>query len=305
MIYKVKRFSSDLEKEDIETMKNIAIGGGATIGIDASGKALQKGLDSVNRSAQRSSRGIYGNETNTKTFKNLKKYGEKKGFHFEANPEFLEGHGAEANIKINRGFFAKEIRKRKKASPGFAREAAEYAQKIYPKGKKSTIFLKDVNKGHSHTIAHEMGHALNGGTRLGKIGLKGQLMGLKVGEELLGTGAGPAIGFLYGAGMKERENQTGKKQSKLSKAAPTAIVATSQVPILANEAAASVRGYKLLKKAGASKSLLRASRNTFGKNLGTYAITAAAPVIAVGGAQIAGHYLAKGLRGDKKKEDKK
>ena len=49
-------------------------------------------------------------------------------------------------------------------------------------------------------------------------------------------------------------------------------------PLLIGEGAASVKGYKLLKKAGASKEALKVTRKSLRNAWGTYASMAASPV---------------------------
>ena len=75
-------------------------------------------------------------------------------------------------------------------------------------------------------------------------------------------------------------------------------------PLLVAEGAASVKGYKLLKKAGASKEALKVTRKSLGNAHGTYASLAAAPVAVGEASRLVGKAVGKKKYGKNKKDKK-
>ncbi len=84
----------------------------------------------------------------------------------------------------------------------------------------------------------------------------------------------PTAGIIAGvrSGKKAAEKEAaGEKESKLSRHSGWATGLAVQSPGLVSEAMASKHGLDLMKKAGASKKLMKASRRNLGAALGTYA----------------------------------
>ena len=139
--------------------------------------------------------------------------------------------------------------------------------KIYTSGTKAA----DV-------LSHEMGHAhydkrkvKSVSDAIGKVAHKAYL---KTGGMLNHTVLAPTAGIIAGvrSGKKAAEKEAaGEKESKLSRHSGWASGLAVQSPGLVSEAMASKHGLDLMKKAGASKKLMKASRKNLGVTLGTYA----------------------------------
>lgn len=130
--------------------------------------------------------------------------------------------------------------------------------KIYTSGTKAA----DV-------LSHEMGHAhydkrkvKSVSDAIGKVAHKAYL---KTGGMLNHTVLAPTAGIIAGvrSGKKAAEKEAaGEKESKLSRHSGWASGLAVQSPGLVSEAMASKHGLDLMKKAGASKKLMKASRKT-------------------------------------------
>ena len=139
--------------------------------------------------------------------------------------------------------------------------------KIYTSGTKAA----DV-------LSHEMGHAhydkrkvKSVSDAIGKIAHKAYLMtGGMLNHMVLAPTAGIIAGVRSGKKAAEKE-AAGEKESKLSRHSGWASGLAVQSPGLVSEAMASKHGLDLMKKAGASKKLMKASRKNLGAALGTYA----------------------------------
>lgn len=139
--------------------------------------------------------------------------------------------------------------------------------KIYTSGTKAA----DV-------LSHEIGHAhydkrkvKSVSDAIGKIAHKAYL---KTGGMLNHTVLAPTAGIIAGvrSGKKAAEKEAaGEKESKLSRHSGWASGLAVQSPGLVSEAMASKHGLDLMKKAGASKKLMKASRKNLGAAFGTYA----------------------------------
>lgn len=114
-------------------------------------------------------------------------------------------------------------------------------------------------------LAHELGHSSTGASRLGRAWLKGALLGARGGKAL------PLANIVL---------DPDSQQSKM--VAPVA--GAMQIPLLAEEARASIRGYQGMKGAGYTAKELAAARKVLGSAWGTYGLGAAATV---GGAELA------------------
>lgn len=139
--------------------------------------------------------------------------------------------------------------------------------KIYTSGTKAA----DV-------LSHEMGHAhydkrkiKSVSDAIGKVAHKAYL---KTGGMLNHVALAPTAGIIASvrSGKKAAEKEAaGEKESKLSRHSGWATGLAVQSPGLVSEAMASKHGLDLMKKAGASKKLMKASRRNLGAALGTYA----------------------------------
>lgn len=139
--------------------------------------------------------------------------------------------------------------------------------KIYTSGTKAADIL-----------SHEMGHAhydkrkvKSVSDAIGKVAHKAYL---KTGGMLNHTVLAPTAGIIAGvrSGKKAAEKEAaGEKESKLSRHSGWASGLAVQSPGLISEAIASKHGLDLMKKAGASKKLMKASRKNLGAAFGTYA----------------------------------
>lgn len=106
---------------------------------------------------------------------------------------------------------------------------------------------------------------------IGKVAHKAYL---KTGGMLNHTVLAPTAGIIAGvrSGKKAAEKEAaGEKESKLSRHSGWASGLAVQSPGLVSEAMASKHCLDLMKKAGASKKLMKASRKNLGVALGTYA----------------------------------
>lgn len=120
-------------------------------------------------------------------------------------------------------------------------------------------------------IAHELGHAHYYKNRdAGIIGKAAHKAKRIVPTRLLNMSASIASGV-----DKARREERGEEERKILKHSGWATPLVTYSPTLVSEAAASKKGLKLLKKAGASKELMKASKKNLGAAFGTYATAAA------------------------------
>jgi hypothetical protein len=80
-----------------------------------------------------------------------------------------------------------------------------------------------------------------------------------------------------------------------------AIGAAISAPLLITEGAASTKGLKMMKKAGASKQLMKAAKRDLGNAFGTYATMAAKPIAS----ELGGHGLGVSYGIVREKQNKK
>lgn len=144
---------------------------------------------------------------------------------------------------------------------------AYHNNKIYTSGTKAA----DV-------LSHEIGHAHYDKRKVKSVG---DAVGKAVHKAYLKTGGmmnhialAPTAGIIAGirSGKKAAEKEAaGEKESKLNRHSGWATGLAVQTPGLASEAIATKHGLDLMKKAGASKKLMKASRKNLGLAFGTYA----------------------------------
>ena len=203
----------------------------------------------------------------------------------------------------------------------YQRKLLETIKKRYPKiykklvGKLEDHVLEDLGKDRvllgSGTLAdvdilsHELGHA-----QYMKSGRSKNILA-KAAHKLMPLSnaaispLGSAGAFALGArgGYKtEKKRSEGRKTSLWEKAAPVAIPVAAVSPLLIAEGAASLKGLKMMKEAGASKELLKQSKKRLGNAWGTYAAGSLKPLFASGAGGMAGRALAK-MQNNKSNDD--
>lgn len=151
--------------------------------------------------------------------------------------------------------------------------------------------LSDVD-----ALSHELGHA-----QYMKAGRSKSIVG-KAAHKLdmvsnIATGKhGQVLSFAHGfkSGVKnERNKQKGKKSNTWDKVKSVAVPSALVAPMLIAEGKASLNGLKSMKKAGASKKLMKQSAKRLGAAWGTYAGHASKSVVSGGAGEIAGRGYAK------------
>lgn len=171
---------------------------------------------------------------------------------------------------------------------------------------KDAIVIGDPNSalGQADVISHELGHANYMRSGRGKNALiKGshKLMTVsKLATSKVGQGASVAHGFKAGV-QAERKKQNGEKLSKWDRVKGVALPAAAVAPLLIAEGGASLNGLKAMKKAGASKELLKQSRHRLQNAWNTYALDSTKPIIAGAAGEVAGHVYGKATKDKSKK----
>ncbi len=135
------------------------------------------------------------------------------------------------------------------------------------------VYIDSRQSQQADTLAHELGHAhYDANEKAGKVGKAAHKAYIRLGGSKLFYKVSPvtAIGTGVASGIhKAKKEAKGEKEGKLSKVAPYLVPTTIVAPGLVSEVMASHKGMKYLKRAGASKKDLSASR----KNLATAALT--------------------------------
>ena len=171
-----------------------------------------------------------------------------------------------------------------------------------------------LGNGDPATLAHEMGHASmsqSGRSHdiIGKAAHSsvGQLSGIpsNLGRTNLGKAVYLGAGIRHGVKAAKKEEEGDKKGAK--KELRKGLIRSSLLaaPELVAEAAATRKGMKYLREAGASKETMRNARKTLGGAWGTYASTAAKPVLLDVGGTAIGYGVHKLRSKSKKKNNKK
>lgn len=173
-----------------------------------------------------------------------------------------------------------------------------------------TVYIDSRQSQQADTLAHELGHAhYDANEKAGKVGKAAHKAYFKLGGSKLFYKVSPvtAIGTGVASGIhKAKKEAKGEKEGKLSKVAPYLAPTAIAAPGLVSEVMASHKGMKLLKKAGASKKDLSASRGNLASAALTYG-TLAAMNAGIGGISkhIAYKNTKKKLDKDKKKDKNK
>ena len=170
---------------------------------------------------------------------------------------------------------------------------------------KDRIILGEGNLSSADVLSHELGHAqyMKSGRSKNVIAKTAHKLNVpsKIATSGLGVGLSAVHGFKSGV-KSEKLKQEGKKESKWNKVKSIAVPALAVAPLLAMEGAASLKGLKMMKQAGASKELLNQSKKRLGAAFGTYAGQALKPIVAGEAGRIAGKGYAKMNKNKKKKE---
>lgn len=155
-------------------------------------------------------------------------------------------------------------------------------------------------------LSHELGHVAQGKNRSGKLDNAAYKLGIYDNKFHGGNGKyyTSFLNGIHSGYVKEKNKEEGKKTSKFTKYKTAGLPLLLNSPELITEGGASRTGQKLLKKAGANKDLLRASKKVNGLGLGTYAAAALANVGLGYGGELAGKGLRK-LTTSKNKSEKR
>lgn len=305
MIYKIKRFSSDIENDEFQKKKSqqdpkeglnkdlikTGIITGATI------YGVKKGKKDLNHYLSRKSDDIkYDKKENKELFKKLKRIAKKQ------KTAVVSSNIGEYSSYINKNK-RKEILDELKKSKKFRKEVKESKKEVsdyinkFGKTRKADI-IKDLKKHNKNndkvtkeyinelknrlnsidsihtpnnsasTLAHELGHSKCYKGRSKGFGEKiHKLSGIT--NDLKNT---TIISSSVASGLNSYIDKVeGKKESKISKYAPIISSVAMNTPTLLSEAYASYDGYKRLKNLGASDKFLKNYKKDLGYCLGTYA----------------------------------
>jgi hypothetical protein len=133
---------------------------------------------------------------------------------------------------------------------------------VVRRGFEEGISVAPIRAG-AHVGAHELGHAAVGATRLGRVGRFLRIP--------LGMGAGIGSGIVA---MK------GDPEGAASKYVAPALAAASVAPVLGEEAAASIKAIKGMRRAGFAQPAISKAKRQLAKAWGTYGLALGAPMIA-------------------------
>lgn len=290
IIPRIKCFDDAEKKSDkseiAKTVAGAGIGAGAVYGFKKTVPINHKLANDL------SSTGKIGSD---KLRKELLKNAKKQGIRVVKDPEF--GNSAYVGTsggKMVRNWAAK-LKKvgRKLKNRQFIQSAEDIksglAEKVGRKGMenlgKDVVILggnsKEKGLGSTAVLSHELGHAqyMKKG-RSKNILVKGAHKLMPISAMALNTKPGvfAAGGFINGVRSAKMKHE-GKKESTWHKIGAAAVPAALVAPLLVAEGGASMKGLKLLKKAGADKAALKGARKQLGKAWGTYATAAARPIL--------------------------
>lgn len=185
-------------------------------------------------------------------------------------PKLLKPNKLQENEKLTNALLEKAKKEGIKVEKGQFNLGGS-PQVYSPKTK--TVYMDSRQAQQADILAHELGHAYyDTNKKAGKLGKAGHKAYLKSGGALSFkvVSPGAAIGTGIASGIyKAKKEAKGEKESKLNKVAPYLVPTAVVAPGLVSEVMASHKGMKFLKKAGASKKDLSASR----KNLASAAMT--------------------------------
>lgn len=273
---KIKRFSSfsDSHKGDL------AAGALIGLGIGVNHYMYNKFKKSAEKEVSKDQKRIY--EKLKKSIKDRgifiedeKNYGgkHKNAFYSPENEEIKRKIEKDPNSftnlqkQINKFRERAEKIKNKEAREDALQQVSDYQDIINQKGKKGFFINKNLKRGD--ILAHEMGHEhyLDGEGKgiktVGGILHKARNSKLIQASTLMDAG----LAVLSGINAEEK----GEEEGVLSKYGYLASPIIRNATTLGSEAAASIKGYKMLKKEGADKKTLKEARKNLRNALGTYA----------------------------------
>ena len=300
----IKYFSEEEEKEKKKEKKKTELSGLGAVGGIAGGLAINtiygdKFYKDLNDTATKESSELYN------TLKdNLK----KKRISIDDEHSFKMNDVSNAayfqKMKGIRNMLAKKYKNAKKNGDKQGikntKDLKEIFETVIPGAGKGKVIIDKDLKGRADILAHEMGHQhyMDGD---GKKSLGGVLHSQLLRNPLIGATNSIAAGIHSGIKSRKAENE-GKKESKWNKYKSVIIPGIHAAGLIGSEAAASMKGYKMLKELGADADTLKDAKRRLGNALGTYAGIGLAQV----GFGLGGRAIGKALipKKKKKKEDK-
>ena len=309
MIIKRKLFS---KKEKTKKKDNTDSLVGAGVGV-AAGAAVKPAVTLANlyfnKKVENSGRiaEVENKKLTEKLVKELKDQGTEIIRTDADNSAFVGGPEARGMRKLWKKF--------KNSNPKVAEEIKSQAMdqlELHPMGEiiphmgKDAVVMGKGRLSDADVLAHEIGHSKYYVKGRSKNLLAKGAHKLMVPSKLAVTAGSPVAGAIgYKSGLESaKKKANGEKESLWNKTKSVAIPAAMVAPLLVAEGAASVKGYKLLKKAGASKEALKVTRKSLGNAHGTYASLAAAPVAVGEASRLVGKAVGKKKYGKNKKDKK-
>ena len=184
----------------------------------------------------------------------------------------------------------------KKQDPEKYKDAIAGNEKLFENFGKDAVILGNGTLADVDILSHELGHAQYVKSGRSKNILAKAAHKLMLPSKLAATPLGSAGAFALGArsGYKtEKKRSEGKNVSLWDKTKPFVMPAAIVSPIVIAEGAASLKGLKMMKEAGASKELLKQSKKRLRNAWGTYAAGSLKPITASTAGAISGRALAK------------
>lgn len=309
MLTELRKFFSSPDKEKkkernkLKLAGSLAASGGA---IAASSRLAYDELISGKHDKVMNSENA--KKVKSELLKQAKKQGTKVVEDYGLGNSFYTGTNMGKFIRKGTAYHAKYLRKKGESNDSINNKINKISSSLGGSKKsfknlgKDTIIMGGGLDG-TDLLSHEIGHSkymVKGRSKmgLGKLAHKGyELSANATSIPLIGGTASIINGYKSGVKSQKLKSE-GKKESTWNKnrswIVPTAIAA----PMLVAEAAASRKGIKMMKSAGANKELLNASKRRLGAAWGTYAGLASANV----GLGQASRYAGKLV--EKKRQDK-
>lgn len=294
MIYSIKRFSKDSDNTK-KAIGAAAVGVGLKVGGDKISNKIRKRLTELQ--AQSYEKGMEIKD-NPEMVEKLRRLGKKRGVDFvERGHKDLESShlGAGGPIKAARNLIDKgEKSKHPKLREAFKKANEEFSSAIGSKnwGKKPIITTAEGFKTRAGTLAHELGHnyyehGKNVGV-IGKVAHKLYAPSAMITDSKVGNGLLMADGFRRGKNSVKTDEEGNIKTNRKKMLKSAGLGLAVAAPRLVSEGAASLAGYNTLKKAGASKELLKYTRKDLGNAFGTYAAASLKPILSETSGHLAG-----------------